>query len=248
MGCFFNRGVHLVVTSALLLSFTFYSHAQTVSVRVAATSDDAEENFTTGGAMEALDSSDLELGSEGPPNDAEGPQLIGMRFLDVNIPKGATINSATVQFQVDEDDKSGTPASFSIFGELSPDAATFTTAAENISSRPRTTNTVTWPDVPSWTGQVGSAGPDQLTPDLSSILQEIVNQDAWAANNSLVLMIEPLTPDNYDANRTAESFDGDPAGAPLLSVDFVPEPSGIILASLALLPVFAAGRRRRTSS
>ncbi|MHC4171312.1 MAG: LamG-like jellyroll fold domain-containing protein, partial [Planctomycetota bacterium] len=66
--------------------------------RTAADSDDAEENLAAGGID--LGSSDLELPYE---NTGQGnPQIIGVRFAGIPIPKGATITDAWVQFRVDE--------------------------------------------------------------------------------------------------------------------------------------------------
>ena len=67
--------------------------AATVEVRVAAGSDDAEESAS--GSM-SLTSSDLELVYDG------SDQTVGIRFSGVDIPQGANIVNAYVQFQVDE--------------------------------------------------------------------------------------------------------------------------------------------------
>ena len=64
-----------------------------VEVRVAAGSDDAEES--TSGSM-SLTSSDLELVYDG------SDQTVGIRFSGVDIPQGANIVNAYVQFQVEE--------------------------------------------------------------------------------------------------------------------------------------------------
>ncbi len=64
-----------------------------------------------------------------------------------------------------------------------------------------------------WTTK-GEAGPDQQTPDIASIIQEIVNPLGWSSGNSLVIIITGT------GQRTAESFDGDQNGAPLLHVEY----------------------------
>ena len=117
--------------------------AEMISIQVAAEEDDAEENIGDG-SMESLTSSDLELGSEWDSTpDAEGIQLVAMRFPGLNIPPGSIINSAAIQFTVDEDDKNAATANFGIFGELSLDAAQFTDRVDaNISDRTSTSAAV----------------------------------------------------------------------------------------------------------
>lgn len=65
----------------------------TSETRVGSSSDDAEEK-PSGTAR--FTSSDLELVYDG------GNQTVGIRFSGLDIPTGATIESAYVQFQVDE--------------------------------------------------------------------------------------------------------------------------------------------------
>jgi hypothetical protein len=62
---------------------------------------------------------------------------------------------------------------------------------------------------------VGAAGPDQQTPDITSIIQEIVDQPSWANGNSLVIIIAG------SGTRTAESFEGSSIDAPLLHIEYV---------------------------
>jgi hypothetical protein len=112
--------------------------------------------------------------------------------------------------QVDETD-SQVP-SLTIQGEDTDDAPAFTCSKRNISSRPSTTAAVAWSPVP-WT-TVGEAGPDQRTPDMALVIQEIVNRSGWSSGNSLVVIISGT------GERVAESYDGDPGGAPLLHVEY----------------------------
>ena len=93
-----------------------------IDVRVLSGSDDAEESQS--GSV-TLTSSDLELADE---TSASNPsQTIGMRFVGVDIPQGATIVDAHVQFQVDESD-SGT-MSLVIRGQAADDASAFSSSS-----------------------------------------------------------------------------------------------------------------------
>jgi pectate lyase len=65
----------------------------------------------------------------------------------------------------------------------------------------------------------GESGPDQRTPDVSPIVQEIVSRPGWSRGNALVLFV------SGSGKRVAESFDGTPSGAPLLSLRFASDGS-----------------------
>ena len=97
--------------------------------------------------------------------------------------------------------------------QKSANAGTFAGNKSNITSRPRTDASVSWSPAP-WT-TVGDAGPDQRTPDIASVIQEIVDQPGWSKDNSLVIIMSAT------GKRAAESFDGVANAAPLLHVDFV---------------------------
>jgi hypothetical protein len=175
----------------------------TLDVPVSASSGDAEENVATGKIKPG--SSDLEFGAQGGKN-----QLVGMRFNGLNIPQGATITNASIQFQVDETHSGA--ATLMIEGQATDNAPIFANANGDISSRDRTNAVVDWTPVP-WT-MVGEAGSDQKTSDISSIIQEIVDRQGWSRGNSLAIIITGI------GRRTAESFDGDAAGAPVLHVEY----------------------------
>jgi hypothetical protein len=173
----------------------------TIEVRVAASSDDAEEN--TSGRV-ALTSRDLELVYD------KGDQTVGIRFNGVAIPAGATIVNAYVQFKVGETTTEAT--ALNIQGEAHDNAPTFDNTTGDISSRSRTAAAVPW-SPESWEAN-GEAGPDQQTPDIASVIEEIVGQPGWSSGNSLVIIITGT------GKRVAESYNGDKAGAPLLHVEY----------------------------
>jgi hypothetical protein len=133
-----------------------------------------------------------------------------MRFANLGIPQGATITNAYVQFTVDETNSGAT--SLTIKGQAADNAATFTTASNNISSRPTTTASVTWAPV-AWS-TVGQAGAGQQTPDLKDIVQEIVNRTGWSANNGMAIIITGT------GERTAEAYEGSASQAAQLVVTY----------------------------
>ena len=217
----------------LVVTFT-YTPTTTIEVRVNASADDAEEILLEKHEPEApfdtlprgdvdLGSSDLELGTEVD----SAPQLIGMIFRDVQIPVGATIRNAYVQFHVDDDNDDS--ITNTIFGALEANIdSSFKEELFNISSHPKTVDTVAWTPPP-WLN-IHEEGPDQRTPDISSIITEIISLDGWAAGNSLMIMV--TNPTLVKEHREAESFDGEAASAPKLVVEFdeIPKPIEILIA------------------
>jgi PKD repeat protein len=189
------------VTEATTVTVTLPQGVQTLEVRVMEGTDDAEESPS---GDVSLMSSDLELVYD------RGDQTVGVRFAGVEIPQGATILDAYVQFQVDETSTGVT--SLTIEGQAGDNAAAFTYSTRNISSRARTSASVLWSPV-AWT-TVGAAGPDQQTSNLSSIIQEIVNRSGWSSGNALVLII------TGSGERGAESYNGSQSGAPLLHIEY----------------------------
>jgi hypothetical protein len=185
----------------MIVTVTGNGGTAAIDVRVAASSDDAEQSA---GSSVSLTSTDLELVYDG------SNQTVGMRFNGVAIPQGAAIVNAYIQFKVDEINTEAT--SLTIQGQATDNAATFVSTSNNISSRARTTASAGWSPV-AWT-TVNEVGSNEQTPNLAAIIQEIVNRPGWAGGNSLVIIITGT------GHRTARSYDGEAAGAPLLHMEY----------------------------
>ncbi|RWD68051.1 MAG: RTX toxin [Mesorhizobium sp.] len=182
--------------------------AELFETRVATAGDDVEEK---GSGTIGTNINDLELGY-----DSSTRQTVGIRFTGIDIPQGAIITSAYIQFQANEVKIDA--ASLLIQGDDTDDASPFTTAAFNVSSLPRTTASTAWTPDP-WT-TIGEQGLAERTPDLSAIVQEIVDRSGWAALNDMAFLITGT------GTRTADSYEYNPAGAPLLHIEYILPGSG----------------------
>ena len=171
-----------------------------IEARVTNALDDAEEDSAGGVAQNP----DLDMAVDAGP-----PQIVGIRFPSLNIPIGSVITNAWVQFLADESQSETTV--LAIQGEDANVAAQFTATTNNISSRPRTAASVPWTP-PAWTA--GASALEQRTPNLAAVLQEIVSRPGWAPGSSIVVIISGT------GKRTAESFEGNAGGAPLLHVEY----------------------------
>ncbi|WDZ80816.1 metallophosphoesterase (plasmid) [Ensifer adhaerens] len=170
--------------------------------RVSTAADDIEEKSS--GSISA-NINDLDMGYDGTTR-----QTVGLRFTGIDVPRGAVITNAYIQFTSDE--ISSGLASFLIRGEDADESAAFTAIKFNVSSRPTTDASVTW-DVASWTVR-GEAGAAERTPDLKAIVQEIIDRGGWAALNDMAFMLTGT------GTRTAKSYEGSAAGAPLLHIEY----------------------------
>jgi hypothetical protein len=177
--------------------------------RVSSSADDVEQRSSM-----SFTSSDLELVVDGLK-----VQQVGLRFSDIDIPAGATITAAYIQFQTRE--TGSVVTDLQVRGLASDDAAPFTTAPNDLSARPATSSLVNW-QPPAW-NLVNEAGPAQRTPDLALVLQEIVDRSGWQAGNDMAFII------TGSGTRTAYAFDGNPAKAPLLHIEYTAPQTGDIL-------------------
>ena len=116
------------------------------------------------------------------------------RFTNIKIPKGAIITKAIITLAYNW--KSGLGVKTILYGEDSDNAAAFIPKANDISNRPRTTANVKWNDIHS-----GSWGMRLTSPDITSIVQEIVNRDGWSDGNSLTILQyeDPASTDVWEA-------------------------------------------------
>ncbi len=183
--------------------------------RVSANNDDGEEHrgFLFQGAM-TRNRDELRLGNAG--SQVFSPTLVGTRFRNLNIPQGATITNAYIEFTAEE--SFGGAGNLTILGEAIDDAPGLGNGYNNISSRTSTDAVVTWTDVPSWFSEQVYE-----TPNISSIVQEIVNRSGWSSGNDMFFAYFG------DARRYAYSYDGDDDKAPRLVVQYSVYPSNYIV-------------------
>ncbi len=160
--------------------------------------DDVEERVNTG-AMD-ITSSDLELVQESTTNPAS-LQKIGLRFQAINIPRGATIQDAYIQFTYDAS-KTLNPSIVHFRAEANANPTTFSSAAFSVSNRTWNSDSITW-TIPSWAGgTTGTRGPNQKSPNIASLIQTLVNDTNWTSGNAMAFQIYG------QGTREAESFEG----------------------------------------
>ncbi|HBF19370.1 MAG TPA: hypothetical protein DDW81_04680 [Cryomorphaceae bacterium] len=185
---------------------------------VLAGNDDAEQDVSAGTMY--LNSSDLELTTDG-----SSEQLIGLRFDNITIPQGSVINSAYIQFTVDEVTTGGN-VDVLIGVEDQDDPLTMSGFDFDIYHRtPYLGDTLIWNVSPFTT--IDDATPAQRTPDVSAFVSYLVNKPNWKDGNAMLFMMaDPaqLGISGYSGNtgkRTARSYESDPAKAARLVVSYI---------------------------
>jgi type IV pilus assembly protein PilY1 len=182
-----------------------------INTRVIQIRDDAEEREGISDKT-WCSSNDLDFGSG---NEAFSV-MVGLRFQDVAIPQGSTISEAWIELTGGA--ASAGDYNFTIRGQAADDTVQFSDQDNDIKNRPNTAASVPWSGTAPW--EPWSPGPPPSPPyktaDITSIVQEIVNRQAWHEGNSMVFKIAGT------GMRVAKSYDTNPTQAPLLHVKYLP--------------------------
>ena len=191
------------LSAADSVAVTVYAGGTTVlAVPITLGSDDGEER--DGGAV-SRSSKNLELVTD------IAPQVVGLRFPGVQVPRNATVTSAHVQFTASAVTTAATNLQVRV--QLTGDAAPISGNAYNLSSRLESSSApVAWAPVP-WS-TVGAAGVDQRTPGLAAGLQQVVTRGDWSSGNAVLVLLTGT------GKRTAWAWDGNPSGAPVLHLTY----------------------------
>lgn len=153
----------------------------------------------------------------------------GMRFLNVTIPNGSTIIAAYLTFRCSTS-YDATVVNTRITGEDVDTATTFGIIADYQARRGTvvggandnyiTTAQVDWDAIPAWTLDT-----DYNSPEIKTIIQEIIDRAGWASGNNMVLFW-----DDHDGRcsaisdcfRVAYSYNGDTTYCPKLYIEYTP--------------------------
>lgn len=170
---------------------------------MSASADDAFEDtagtVVTNGLFAAVDNTD---------------EWAGFRWQGVTIDQGDTINTAVLSVSFNSTASDEPRVTF--YGEDADNAALFTTAGSSISSRTRTTASVNWHST-----DLGAVSYSFVAaPDLSAIVQEIVDRGGWANGNSLVIVCNQTPPSDSARDFTVQTYDQTSAYAAKLDIDY----------------------------
>lgn len=141
----------------------------------------------------------------------EASQVVGLRFTDLDIPRGARILSAYLEFAAHEH----TPwtSSITIRAQATDDAPAIVDTGGNPTLGPLTVAGVEWS--PAASGNL-AAERGARTPNLAPMFQEVVSRPGWTPGNAIVLV--------FTRAGQGAAFEGGRSEAPQLHVEYRQQP------------------------
>lgn len=155
----------------------------------------------------------------------------GLRFQNVGIPQGATVTSATLGFTSAETNSDA--ATFIVSIENNDHAESFQASDNNLTdpiNRPKFGDTVNWTVDGTWTADQVEPGPD-----VTRLVQAIVDRPGWCGNNAMALYFNTLGV----TNRKIYSFDSGLDRQPTLTVSYEYDPDTAPAGTGCIHPIFS---------
>lgn len=197
-------------TLLLLLVFATFGMAaqsfaqQSLSVRIVKTGQEGgvdvsyDDGEFQNDVIDKLYDDDLDMGWEGEDLNI---MTTFLRFQNVNIPKGATIDSAFLLFYAHEDEAD--EARINIFAEATDNSPAFV-ETELITDRTWTTTSLPWTITEPWT-----MWQPYRTPDFKNVIQSVIDRSGWVSGNAMTIFLrgEDQGASLLDNAKDFESFE-----------------------------------------
>ena len=174
------------------------TQAIVVTSSVPDSASDAEEN----GGQTSISSTILELGYR--TSSTSDKQTVGLRFANINVPKGTTVTNAYIEFVAPL--KRSEVASLQIYGDNVANAQPFKAGSNDVSGRAKTEAKVVWePGV--WLPEKKYA-----SPNLAPIVKEITSRQDWVEGSAIAFMLSGT------GQRKAYAYEAPGARQPVLRI------------------------------
>jgi hypothetical protein len=150
-----------------------------------------------------------------------------MKFLNITIPKGATITEAHFEV-VCSDTTASTTVNSKIRG-VDADNAVMAANTGEFENPPFTTAVVNWDNIPTWNN-----GDTKDSPDIKTIIQEIIDRSGWVSGNAMIIQwddMEKRSTQSDNVIRKGISHNNFPAKAPLLHIEYTVPATGFSVVS-----------------
>ena len=135
---------------------------------------------------------------------SNGTQTVktGLKYRNLNIPRGAVITKAYIRFTSDQLNTAITE--FSIAAENTGNASSFASTVNNISSRSLTSAQVNWHS----DNAFPLSGETINTPDIAAVIQQVVDRSDWCGGNDLALILSATSMSGSSARRALALEEG----------------------------------------
>lgn len=153
---------------------------ETIISQISSNNDDAEEEYSG----KVYLSPKRVIADDNDYSDAD--QTVGLRFNNLMIPQGAIITNAVIKFKAisaDGDNINSENVSFFIEAQYDDNVSSFSNSSYDVSSRPKTAATVDWAPLPL------SSKTSYNTPNLATMVQEVVDRNGWINGNSMAFLL-----------------------------------------------------------
>lgn len=110
-------------------------------------------------------------------------RVVGLRFRNISVPQGAVIRSAQLRLRASNTPSSTRRGSVTVNAAALADVVEFSDT-NKVGSMPATAASVSWSLTGGW-----SANNSYTSPDLKTVIQEVVNQAGWDKGNALALRL-----------------------------------------------------------
>jgi len=158
-----------------------------LNLQIAAGADDGRE--TGAGVVELTSATGVIM-----PASSTG-YWAALRFLNVTTPEKATVSASTLSLYFY--DTSNDSPDVDIYADDADNSAALVETDTNISARTKTTAKTTWTATNQNTGWITS-------PDLTAVVQEVIDRDGWVSGNALTLLLDARTVSNSIRFRSYE--------------------------------------------
>jgi hypothetical protein len=174
----------------------------TITVKISQAADDVNEM----GATFYAGRTELWVGSM-----SGGINILGLRFASLNIPKGAVIRSAKLQFYSTTQQTSS--ANLTISGQAVGNNLTFSASSKPSQRTPLTSARLTTSATTTW-----AANTWYTLADVRPVVQEIIRLSAWQTGNPLTLILRGTQ--TVTNGKRVRAFEGGSATAARLVITY----------------------------
>ncbi|MFQ5812824.1 MAG: carboxypeptidase regulatory-like domain-containing protein [Anaerolineae bacterium] len=207
------------IVDIMLVAVHWGETCEVVSFQISASSDDALDTYDGGNSAYSHTKNAMNVGHAGTGGTFQGPVHTGFRFANVTVPSGSIIVTATLRL------KNKTERSDAVHLKLAAhDADNGPTFADTAGGRPSgrtpTSAQVDWDISSAWQAEAWYE-----SPDVASVVQEVVDRPGWEAGQALSIIVRDDGSDSGQRRRVY-AYDSDPANAAQLVVSYRPPSSG----------------------